>query len=200
MVIVATAILISHSFRSMHLRRVVLSALIASASAAGMIVTVGLADQWATAWEREQDILAAMSDVPIPTGASVLLQGVCPYAGPAPVFESNWDLTGALEILYDDSDIEADVTTTISSIGSIAINTEIYGSIRARYPYGNDLVLVEYPGGRTTPLYRREIALDAIGERPQLPENCQRGVAGAGQTLFSIDRIYRDFENRYLWR
>jgi hypothetical protein len=104
-----------------------------------------------------------------------------------------------LEILYDDTGIEADVTTTKLSIEPTRITTAIYGSIRAHYTYGDELVLVQYPNRRRMKLNDKGAAENAIGDEPQLPEDCERGIAGAGQTLFSIDRIYHDFENRYLW-
>jgi hypothetical protein len=199
MVMVAGAFLISCLCRSELARRTTVSLLVAGVCAAGAMITTGLADRWSLAWEREQEVLELMSDVRVPDGASVLLDGLCPYVGPAPVFESNWDLTGALEILYDDPTIDADVTTTRHSLDAGGISTQIYGSIRARYPYGQDLLLVEYPEGRTTALSNRRTAVMAIGDEPRLPDGCERGIAGAGQTLFSFDRIYHDLENRYLW-
>jgi hypothetical protein len=199
MVAVASAALISSLLRSEVLRRMSFSLLIALLCGAGLLVTTGLADQWSFAWQREQEVLDAMSGVEIPEGATVLLSGVCPYVGPAPVFESNWDLTGALEILYDDSGIQADVTTTRHRLESTEITTEIYGSIRAHYPFGNDLILIRYPQARSMTLTSRRIAESALDEETHLPDGCSRGIAGAGQPLFSIDGIYHRFEQRYLW-
>jgi hypothetical protein len=199
MVTVASAALVSSLLRSEVLRRMSFSLLIALLCGVGLLVTAGLADQWSLAWQREQEVLDVMSGVEIPEGANVLLSGVCPYVGPAPVFESNWDLTGALEILYDDSGIQADVTTTRHWLESTGITTEIYGSIRAHYPYGNDLILIRYPQTRSMTLPNRRIAESALDDETHLPDGCSRGIAGAGQPLFSIDGIYHRFEQRYLW-
>lgn len=199
MVAIASVSLASSLLHSEVAKRISFSLLIAVLCGAGLLVTAGLADQWSLAWQREQEVLEVMSEVQVPEGATVLLDGVCPYVGPAPVFESNWDLTGALEILYDDSDIEADVTTTRHSLEPTGVTTEIYGSIRAHYAYGNDLILVQYPQGWSMTLRNKQIAERGIGDEAQLPEGCERGIAGAGQPLFSFDRIYHDFEDRYLW-
>src|SRR5829696_8803897 len=79
----------------------------------GYLVVQGLAAGWAEAWQREQTALAAIRErLPVlEPGTVIVLDGACPYVGPAVVFESNWDLAGALETHYGDPTVRADVAS-----------------------------------------------------------------------------------------
>ena len=44
-----------------------------------------------------------------PTGSSVLLTGYCPWIGPGIVFETDWDVTGVIGLLYRDRSLNGNV-------------------------------------------------------------------------------------------
>ncbi len=70
-------------------------------SATYFIVIAALSAYWVQAYEQERTLLAAIRhDVPpLPSASTVLVDGICPYHGPAVVFESYWDLKGALALV-----------------------------------------------------------------------------------------------------
>jgi len=78
----------------------------------GCTVVIGtVASFWVTSYHVQTEIL---SDIrrriqDMPSGATLILDGICPYHGIAPIFESAWDLSGALRILYGDPNIQANV-------------------------------------------------------------------------------------------
>ena len=64
----------------------------------GFVVVSTLGAFWAAA-SKEQDAVLNELRTRLPAldrGTVLLLDGVCPYAGPGIVFETNWDVTGAL--------------------------------------------------------------------------------------------------------
>jgi hypothetical protein len=101
---------------------------------------------WGQAARQQRAIVAAVRDQypVIPAGSVLLLDGACPYAGPAQVFESAWDFASALTVTYGDPTIRADIVTPRLTVEPSHIATVIYGSIRKQYPYGSDLLVYDY--------------------------------------------------------
>jgi hypothetical protein len=176
--------------------------LVTALCTASCLILGTLATFWGEAWDRQQAILADFRrQLPeLPSGSTVLLDGVCPYSGPAPVFESNWDLTGALEIAYEDPRVIADVTSANLNVRERGLSTVLYGSIDAHYAYEDDLIVFrpsddvvrhisDVRSART--YFTRTSALRA--------RRCPHGAAGRGVTIFPLDERYIEFENRYLW-
>jgi hypothetical protein len=100
-------------------RRVTFSTVVAFISFGGALIINVLASFWIEAYRWEKEILVDIYDHNpiIPNGASFLLDGVCTYNGPAPVFESSWDLTGALALRYGRADISANTITRSTTVG-----------------------------------------------------------------------------------
>ena len=65
----------------------------------------------------------------------MIIDGPCPYTGPATVFESNWDLEGALKLLYQDNTIRANIVTADIDINDDRIR--ISGSGVQNYAFKN---------------------------------------------------------------
>ena len=63
------------------------------------------------AYERQQEIVREMQPriQNLPIGSTVLLDGMCRWHGPSPVFETSWDTTGRLKLLTGDATIQGDV-------------------------------------------------------------------------------------------
>jgi hypothetical protein len=154
---------------------------------AGVVVCNGLASYWAESAGVQQRILTEVStSLPnLPPGSAVLLAGVCPYAGPAPVFESPFDLGGALQIAHRDPSIRADVVTERMTVQPRVMTTTIYG-VEYRYPFRRDLLLHDASSRRTVSLRDATTAqreLDAV-EYP----TCAEGQPGKGSVLLPFDR------------
>lgn len=150
-------------------------------------IDYGVASFWIDAYAQERSILHVIqARVPtLPSDATVLLGGTCPYVGPAIVFESDWDLEGALRILYRDPTLRADVVTDRLRVEGDGITSRIYGSLRRRYGYGPRLLLFEYPGGRVVPIESEAAARSVLDadRTPALPR-CPQGYEGAGVPIF----------------
>ncbi len=152
----------------------------------GALVTATLATFWTRSWQQQQLVLGEVRKQ-FPTlapGSAVLLDGVCRYAGPAPVFEAAWDLAGALQLYYRDATLLADVVNPTLEARDDAIYTFEY-DFPSRYPYGPHLFV--YHVGR------REVRAlpDAVAARnyfaevnPDRSGGCPPGWGGWGEVLF----------------
>ena len=174
-----------------HLRRWIFAGVITVVCVSHFLVNTALSTYWAAAWPRQlavlNDIRKALPDIPPRT--TVILHGVCPYLGPAPVFESPWDLAGALQVAYRDPTLRADVTTGRFSIGQDAISTRIY-DISKSYRYGPDLLLFDHQQKTIVPLTDAQVA------RAQLARltDCPAGIASGGTLVLPFDTWYRNLE------
>jgi hypothetical protein len=109
---------------------------------AALIVTVTVGQLWATAAQEQTRVLHTIRTAfpSLPPGTKLLLDGTCSYIGPGIVFDCNWDIKGALWLLYRDASIEADVVTPRIRLADNAVITQCYGR-HANYPYGPNLLV-----------------------------------------------------------
>ena len=123
-------------------RRVAFASLVALLATSACLVNYAIASFWITASQRQQVVLAAIqSHFPtLPTNGTLILDGMCPYVGPGIVFESSWDLAGALQLLYRDNTLRADVVTPKLIFKQDKIETTIYDEV-TDYPYGPDVII-----------------------------------------------------------
>ncbi|MEO8359215.1 MAG: hypothetical protein ABI672_04220 [Vicinamibacteria bacterium] len=151
----------------------------------GVFTTVALASYWADAYSWEQviiaDIQAHLKD-PAPK-STIFLGGVCPYVGPAIVFESSWDLAFALRIAYHDPTVSADVVSRSFSAGRTAISTSLYDE-EYDWPYGPATILYDYRTKQVVPLVDQTTTLQAL-RRLGLPSpDCPPSKEGVGVSVF----------------
>jgi hypothetical protein len=112
------------------------------------------------------------------------------------VYESNWDLAGALQVAYGDPTLEADVTTANMVVEPYGLVTEIYGQ-RSVHPYGDHLLLYDHEQRRTVSLRDQRAAVQYLGgEHPRPPEGCSGGSPGRGTEIFPVDSLYDALELR----
>ncbi len=145
------------------------------------------------AYEQERSLLAAIRrDVPsLASGSMVLVDGICPYRGPAVVFESYWDLKGALALVYDDPSLRAYVVTPRLEAREDAVRTEIYGSIEMHYPYGENVLLYDVATGRTRALESAEDARRQLRRSAFEPgRDCPAGREAYGESVLPADRLF----------
>lgn len=151
----------------------------------GFLINNHIASYWIDAYRMEQAIIVEVEQAfpSLPAGSTLILDGVCPYRGPAVVFESNWDLAGVLMMRYGDYSLRADVVSPNMRIEADGLYTTIYGDERF-YPYGN---LFVYHFGRDIvyQLSSYEIALLYFQNfTPDLANGCPPGAGGYGVPIF----------------
>ncbi len=151
----------------------------------GFLINNTLGSFWIAAYRQEQEILVDIRQrfATLPAGSTLILDGVCPYVGPAIVFESSWDLSGALVMFYRDYTLRADVVTPNLRIEEDGLYTSIYDFV-FRYPY--DKLFVYHFGRKMRyPLTDAESArLYFQTFNPDHSNGCPRGHEGHGVTVF----------------
>lgn len=158
------------------------------------LLTLTVGDHWVQARHSTDTIVDAVAaTVAGDRGATVLLSGVCPYNGPAIVFENGWDLEGALRLRLGDHALRADVVTPRLELSPEGIRTSIYGHITEQYDYAPDTLLVEHPSGRTTPLVDHATAIEALDASGFDPvRDCPPGREGNGVDQLRLDDNFDD--------
>jgi hypothetical protein len=134
---------------------------------------------WAEAPTLQREVLAAarVDLKQLPAGSTVILHGVCPYHGPAVVFEAPWDTGPALSYALG-REVTGDTVSPRMSLTPAGIATSIYKQ-PAFYPYGPGLFAYN-------PRLHLLVALTDAGaarryfstDRP--PMRCPKGYVGHG--------------------
>jgi hypothetical protein len=169
-------------FRSEQSRRFFFSMLVAFFCASGFLVTNTLAAFWTKAFARQTQILTDIRRqiASLPPKSTLLLDGVCPYEGPAPVFDSDWDFAGALLLLYKDYTLRANIVT----LEFVAREDGIYPSLSRgdHYPYEN-LFIYNF---RNRKLYKLQNAQEAQRYFQTFNDanSCPPGYFGHGVKVF----------------
>jgi hypothetical protein len=159
--------------------------LIGAGSGGAFVVTTTLVSAWVTAYAREQDVLDGIRHTfaTLPSGSTVILDGVCRYVGPAIVFESSWDLQGALRIAYRDSTLHADVVSPDLRVERDGLHTVIYGQ-DSRYPYER-LIVLDARRGVPHPVPDEPAARSYFAQfNPDRTSGCPAGHPGHGVRVF----------------
>jgi hypothetical protein len=167
--------------------RAVFAACVSAICVSGFVVNAALSKHWRAAWLLQLEVLHDIKrGLPtIPSGTTLILDGVCPYLGPAIVFESSWDLQGALRVMYRDSTLLADVVTGRLSKGPQGLSTRHYNVVRL-YPYGPDLILFSRTQRTTVRLINADVARTELGS----PTACPDGVPGRGTIVLPFDHWF----------
>lgn len=135
--------LVCHLIRHESLRRRVFAVLIGLICGANCLTVCGIAHYWTDSSRRQAAIISSVrTNVTHLTGRSVLLlDGYCRYDGPSPVFETDWDTTGALQLAYRNFSLTGDVLSSSTHFTNTAVDTAEYGDPEGHYPY-NEYLLV----------------------------------------------------------
>ncbi len=178
--------LFSACFKNDALQRNLFCGLIALLSASNVIINATIGSFWVRAYRQEQVVLQVIYKTfpQLAPGSIVLLDGVCPYDGPAIVFESSWDLARALGRHYHDLSIQADVVTSKLQVETDGISTFLYNR-RRKYPYGKDMFVYRFDQGSTYRLPNAEAAHEYFETiRPAFENRCPPGEEGLGSPIF----------------
>lgn len=87
---------------------------------------------------QRQVVIAARADLRnVPAGSAIILDGICPYHGPAIVFETSWDIGGALTLALG-RPVNGDAVSPRMSPTSTGLSTSIY-KVPSFYRYARNL-------------------------------------------------------------
>ena len=172
-------------------RRILFATAIAALCVSGFVINTALSTFWIAAWSRQLQILDEIQRVlsVAPPRTTLILHQVCPYIGPAIVFESSWDLAGALQVIYRDPTLRADVTSGQFSAWDDGLSTRIYDKV-SKYRYGQDVLLFKHQQRIAVPLTNSRVARAELAG----PTNCPESSAGRGAVELPIDSWYRKAE------
>lgn len=117
-------------------RKVIFCLLIALICMSGSLINNTIASLWVQAAREQQAVIATLqTKIPsLPNNSRLLLDGVCPYLGPAPIFEGPADISSALRLLYKNPTLDADVVKPRMKVEEKGIATRRYGN-QIVYPY-----------------------------------------------------------------
>lgn len=115
-------------------------------------------------------------------GDTLLLQGTCPYHGPAPLFTANWGLAERLQVDHRTPGIRADVLSGTSRVTPAGIVVVLYGE-ETTYPYGA-LTVYDAREERAYRLGSYEEARRFFARRPLSRATGCEYVDGEGTSLY----------------
>ena len=176
-----------------YLRGAVFALSIAALCLSGFVINTGISGYWIAAWPLQREVLEDVRRAlpEIASGTTLVLTGVCPYAGPAVVFESPWDLSGALQVLYRDPTLRADVLVDFPAdrfrIADDGLWTKLYGRAYF-YRYGRDLLLFDRHRAMVVPLTDSGVAHAHL----VAPLECGEGIEGRGTVRLPVDTRYHN--------
>jgi hypothetical protein len=180
MTIVSFAGIASRLVGQKHYRNLVFSVFVSAVAFCGCFVTNGIASYWVIASKQQHAVLDAIRSqiMHLEPGTTVLLDGVCPYIGPAPVFESSLDFTGALTVLSPKGSLKGDVLKNHTNFSAAGVRTRWYWP--NTYAYGERLLVYDYANNELYPL------LSLSARRPSPLEGCvcRDELQGLGVKIF----------------
>ena len=144
----------------------------------GMLRLNTIERYWAETPSLQRSVLdAARHDLAsLPSSSTVMLDGVCPYHGPAVVFETWWDTGAALSFALN-RPVTADVVSPRTVVTAGGIETSIYKQ-RSFYRYGAQLYLYDVRRHLAFALPNARTAQDYFAHRPLL--RCPTGYVARG--------------------
>jgi hypothetical protein len=147
----------------------------------GLLLTLAsarISEHWARAYETQQAVLAHVEqDLGWLKPASiVLLDGVCPYDGPGIVFETDWDVAGAMSLVLK-RPVAGNLIGRGMRFGRRGAVATIYSNSYS-YPYGLNTYAYDVRTRTTTRLADWEAARRYLRQRR--PRTCPRGYPGHG--------------------
>ncbi len=151
------------------------------------LVVSGIGFYWVEAATRQTTILHSVAaNIPaLPEGSVLLLDGFCRYTGPAVVFETDWDATGAIRLALKDFSLTGDVVSSNAHFNQTAVDMTMYGTAEGHYSYGDQLFVFNVMHNSLTALRSKEDGLSYLrAMNPSGDSRCEPGVEGDGVKVF----------------
>lgn len=163
------------------------SLLIGLACGANCLAVNGIAHYWVDAAHQQQRILqsAARDLHGLPGNSSLLLDGACSYSGPAPIFETGWDATGAMQLALGDPSLSAGVLAHNAAFADTEVVLTLYDQVVERYPYAANLFVYDAQRHTITALPTHAAALHYLELRHTDGKTaCPASREGDGARIF----------------
>ena len=156
-------------------RAIAFAAVVAILGAVGFVRIAEIENYWAAAPRLQQRVLSsARVDLrDLPSNSTVILDGVCPYYGPAVVFEAPWDVGGALTLALG-RPMNGDAVSPRMALTRTGLRTSIYKG-PSFYPYGQSLYAYAWATHELVRLDSRVAAQRYFRDRE--PRHCPGYVA-----------------------
>lgn len=169
---------------SVRARPLAFAGLVAVYAASGFLCVNAIAGYWIEADGTRQRVLTGIRQrfPTLPRQSTLILDGVCPYTGPAIVFESDWDLAGALQVMYLDPTLTANVVTPSLRIEEDALVFTLYDE-PTKYPYSSRLLVYNAETREVHPIINRPTA-NSYFAKSLAAWSCPSGSEGVGVALF----------------
>jgi hypothetical protein len=159
-----------------RLRRAAFAGLVALLAAGSTLLTNTVAAFWVEAARRQDTLIAGMRErIPaLPPNTTLLLDGICPFHGPAPVFATDWDMDGMLQLTWGDPSLRGDVIKPNTELTPAGVRTILFDDWINVYPYDERLIVYHAKTGETYPLASLAAAQEyfetvGVPERPDCP-------------------------------
>jgi len=165
-------------------RAIVFAVAIGLVCASGFVVLDAIAAFWRGAHAAQLQLLADLGGPvrSLPRGSTLLLDGACPYVGPAIVFENSWDFDGAVKLMTRDSSIAANVIRPRVEISDDQLVLCVFSECVHRY---HRLFVYNAKERKLSQLFNASDARLYFGEHdPRANNGCPRGYPGYGVELF----------------
>lgn len=176
--------IVSSLLRSERARLITFSLLTALLCASGFLIINTIASFWVKADRHQRALIESLTRHEIPPRATVLLDSVCPYMGPGIIFETNWDVSGMLQIEFDPSLI-GDVIKPTTQVLDEGLRTILYDDVIHVYPYGEQLLVYHADQQRMYRLASKDDALRYFEvDRTIDLADCPAGIEGRGISIF----------------
>jgi hypothetical protein len=137
-------------------------------SASAFVRMSSIEEYWARGPALQQRVLtAARTDLrSVPPHSTIILDGVCPYFGPAVIFETSWDVGGALTLTLG-RPLAGDAVSPRMSLTASGLKSSIYKQ-PSFYPYGPGLYAYNAPAHRLVQLKDAETAVRYFNSRTRM--------------------------------
>jgi hypothetical protein len=173
--------------RNAMARRRAFAAITAILYAICVFVNASLAALWAEAYRRQLDVIASIQRAypEFPGPGSLIIDGVCPYVGPAAVFESSSDVTGALQVLYGQHGLNGAVITpnmTVTEDG--LVESRYFGLFVTNYPYARMSIFNVPRRLRVSVQDAKDVRRYLDEHNPNRTSGCAIGTPGEGVAVF----------------
>lgn len=159
--------------------RAIFCLLISSLASSGFLIINTLASFWITAYQGQQSILREMQEniATFPSGSTLILDGACLEHGGAYLFTGKRDLASALWIASRDQSLKATIISNSPQVGEQGLSILTYKK-KDFYPYGEDLLIYNFPEKRLYPLSNADVAKQYFERTGFVPEQaCPPGFA-----------------------
>jgi hypothetical protein len=150
----------------------------------GFLITNTDAAFWVKAYRQQQVVLDGIREEfpALSPNSTLILDGVCPFIGPAAVFISSWDLAGALITYYHDPTLQADVVTPDLQIEEGRLIKLYHGKISGSYPYDEKVILYNFERKMIYQLANVEMARAYFRKfNPYYNSRCAQGFSWRGK-------------------